>query len=131
MATANIMNDATQVINGNDNIVIVNHFDGIRGGRTLDVTGYAPTVINAGHVIIKTSAGEYAPMPLASGGNAYGSLPEGASYAGILVASIPTKQPFAAIMVRGTVNPKATPFAMDSILVAFKAAMPLIDFQND
>lgn len=131
MATANLMNEATQVINGKDNIVIVNYFDGIRGGRTLDVAGYAPAVINAGHVIIKTSAGEYAPMPLNSAGTAYGTLPEGASYAGILVASIPTKQPFAGIMVRGTVNPEAAPFAMTSILDAFKAAMPLIDFQND
>lgn len=129
MATANLNNAKTQVINGNDNIVIVNHFDGIRGGRTLNVEGFAPEVINAGHVIVELSSGDYAPMPVS--GNAYASLPEGASYAGYLVASIPTKQPIAAIMVRGTINPKASPFPLDSILSDVKAALPLIDYQED
>ena len=53
MAVANLRNDPTGIITGNDNIVIVNHFDGIRGGRTLDVTGFTQKIINAGHVIIK------------------------------------------------------------------------------
>lgn len=131
MATANLSNAKKQVIDGKDNIVIVNHFDGIRGGRTLDVTGFAPEVIHAGHVIVKLSSGEYAPMPLAGSGDAYASLPEGAAYAGFLVASIPTAQPFAAIMTRGTINPTASPFALDSILSALKVALPLIDYQED
>ena len=127
MATANL-SVKTQVIDGNDNVVIVNHFDGIRGGRTLNVEGYTKDVIKAGHVIIKLSSGDYAPMPLASSGPAYDSLPGGAAYAGFLAASIPTAQPFAAIMVRGTINPKALPFAIDE---AVKEALPLVDYQED
>ena len=125
MATANLT-EKTQVIDGKDNVVIVNHFDGIRGGRTLNVEGFAPEFIRAGHLIVKLSSGDYAPMPVS--GDAYASLPGGAVYAGYLVASIPTAQPFAAIMVRGTINPKALPFAIDE---AVKEALPHVDYQED
>lgn len=130
MAVANLRNDPTGIITGNDNIVIVNHFDGIRGGRTLDVTGFTQKIINAGHVIIKDKD-KYKPMPLNEKGDAYGALPTGASYVGHLVASIPTNRPFAAIMTRGTINLKAAPFNMDAILAAIKTALPLIDYQED
>lgn len=126
---ANLTNAKMQVVDGNDNIVIVNHIDGIRGGRTLNVDGYAHEAIKAGHVIIKLSSGEYAPMPVS--GDAYASLPAGAAYAGFLVATIPTSLPLAGIMTRGTINPKATPYAMTSILSAVKSALPLIDYQED
>lgn len=219
MATANLNNEATKIITGNDSIVIVDNFQSIRGGRTLDVTGFTPEVIQAGHVIIQeTSSEEYKPMPvkgsgailslgdvtagsgyttdgtysdvaftggsgsgakgtviiesgaavsatittpgsgykagdslsaaaadIGAGGSgfavkvatvdntaaSYDSLPSGHSYAGILIASILTKTPFAGIMVRGTVNPAATPFSMTSILSAVKTALPLIDFRED
>lgn len=131
MATANLMNAKQSVADGIDNVVIVNYFDGIRGGRTLNVEGFTPEVIHAGHVIVKLESGEYAPMPLNGSANAYAALPVGASYAGYLVASIPTKKPFAAILVRGTINPKACPFAIDSILADIKEALPLIDYQED
>ena len=61
----------------------------------------------------------------------YASLPDGASYAGVLIASIPVNKPFAGIMVRGTVNVNATPFPMTAILSAVKAALPLIVFTSD
>lgn len=128
MATANL-NEKTQVIDGKDNVVIVNHFDGIRGGRTLNVEGFAPDFIRAGHLIVKLSSGDYAPMPVS--GDAYASLPGGAVYAGYLVASIPTKQPLAAIMVRGTINPKASPYPLTTIMEAVKEALPLIDYQEE
>ena len=128
MATANL-NEKTQVIDGKDNVVIVNHFDGIRGGRTLNVEGFAPEFIRAGHLIVKLSSGDYAPMPVS--GDAYASLPGGAVYAGYLVASIPTKQPLAAIMVRGTINPKASPYPLTTIMEAVKEALPLIDYQEE
>ncbi len=126
-----LVNEKEEIVTDLDNIVIVNHFDGVRGGATLDVAGFPHPVIKAGHVIIKDSSGVYKPMPLNEGGNAYDTLPEGASYAGYLVASISVKKPIAAIMLRGTINPKATPFAMDSILAAVKTALPLIDYQED
>jgi hypothetical protein len=65
MAVADLTNETQEVITGNDNIVIVDNFQSIRGGRTLDVTGFTPEVINAGHVIIKeTASEEYKPMPV-------------------------------------------------------------------
>ncbi len=135
MATANLMNEPQEVLTGYDNIVIVDNFQSIRGGRTLDVTGFAPEVIKAGHVIIQeTATKEYKPMPvnLTDVDNpVYAALPEGHTYAGILIASILTKKPFAGIMVRGTVNHAAAPYPMTSILTAVKAALPLIDFRED
>jgi hypothetical protein len=62
---------------------------------------------------------------------AYTALPGGHAYAGILIASILTKKPFAGILVRGTVNPAAAPYPMDAILDDVKAALPLIDFRED
>ncbi len=133
MATANLNNTQQQIITENDSIVIVDNFQSIRGGRTLDVTGFAPAVIKAGHVIInETATDEYKPMPATEGTpGSYGALPVGHTYAGILIASIEKTKAFAGIMVRGTVNPKATPFPMTTILTAVKAALPLIDFRAD
>lgn len=132
MATANLNNEGQQIITGNDNVVIVDNFQSIRGGRTLDVTGFTPKIIKAGHVIIKeTATGEYKPMPVNTGETAYDALPADHTYAGILIASILTAKPFAGILVRGTVNPVAAPFPMTSILSAVKTALPLIDFRED
>lgn len=217
MATVNLNNPQEEIITGNDNIVIVDNFQSIRGGRTLDVTGYPYNVLHAGHVIIKDADGEYKPMPLTGDGNIvslgtivggslytddtytdvaltggtgtgaeatievedgavtkvtitkdgkgyavgdelsaaaddvggtgsgfkvpvtavttekdeYASLPADHTYAGILIASIPTSRPFAGIMVRGTVNVNACPFPMTAILSAVKAALPLIVFTSD
>lgn len=135
MAVANLVNPTREVVSGNDNIVIVDVFQTIRGGRTLDVTGYTPDVIKAGHVIImETATKEYKPMPVkddGSGNMIYDSLPAGHTYAGIEINTILTVRPMAGILVRGTVNPKAAPYPMDSILTAVKAALPLIDFRED
>lgn len=68
---------------------------------------------------------------IAAVAGAYGTLPAGHTYAGINIATIRTKKPFAGIMVRGTVNDLATPFSMTSILAAVKTALPLIDFRHD
>lgn len=130
MATANLNNDGLQLIQANDSIVIVDNFQSIRGGRTLDATGFTPDVIKAGHVIIKETGGDqYRPMPVS--GSAYDSLPAGHEYAGILIASILTAKPFAGIMVRGTVNYVAGPYDATAILAALKSALPRIDFRAD
>lgn len=133
MTYPNLNNDGEQIITSNDSIVIVDNFQSIRGGRTLDATGFTPDVIKAGHVIIQmtTSPYDYKPMPLNGGATAYASLPANHQYAGILIATIRTKKPFAAILVRGTVNPAAAPFDMSGILAAVKTALPQIDFRQD
>ncbi len=118
-----------QLVTGNDSIVIRKFIAGIHGGRTLDCTGFTADKISAGHVIIKLQNGNYAPMPVT--GNAYSTLPEGASYVGVLVSTIPTKVPAAAIMHHGVVNSAVVPFPMTAIATAFKAACPLITFEQD
>lgn len=83
MAVANLNNAPTQIITGNDSIVIVDNLQSVRGGRTLDVTGFTPSMVKAGHVIIKeTSTGEYKPMPVVGSGaiEKTGAITGGSSY---------------------------------------------------
>lgn len=113
---------------GDDSIVIQKYISGIKGGRTLDVTGFTENVIKAGHVII-VKDGVYSPMPVAEGN--YVALPEGAAYAGVLYRSVLAAKPAASIMTWGEVNAVAVPYAMETILADFKAACPHIDFIKD
>lgn len=135
MAFANLTNDRDQFDTNNDSIVIVDNLQSIRGGRTLDVTGFTPPVIYAGHiVIVETATGEFKPMPVNGGATAYGALPAGHTYAGITINTVKKSLPMVGILVRGTVNPVAAPYALSAnttILAAVKAALPLIDFRAD
>src|ERR1043166_2664813 len=83
MAIANLNDSTITLDDGKDSVVIVDNFQSIRGGRTLDVTGFMPTSIRAGHVIIKeTSTGQYKPMPVTATGAilAVGQLVGGSLY---------------------------------------------------
>lgn len=117
-----------QIIFGDDDIVIQKYISGIKGGRTLDMTGFAADYVKAGHVII-VKDGVYKPMSVK--GNAYDALPAGYAYAGVLYRSIIADKPAASIMTWGEVNAEAVPYPMDAILAAFKAACPHIDFIKD
>ena len=148
MSKANIHNEKEQIVFGNDDVVIQKYISGIKGGRTLDMTDYPLKMVKAGYVIV-TKDGVYKPMPLTpkmqgESGNqtevkdddgntvyVYGSLPTGYSYAGILYRTIPASKPFASIMTWGEVNSECVPYPMTSILAAFKAACPHIDFIKD
>ena len=117
---------------GNDSIVVSDNQRAIRGGRTLDVTGFAPTVIQEGHVIImQTATREYKPMPVTGDNTAYAALPDGHEYAGILVASILTSKPMAGISYECTVNRIASPYPVAPIEAAIKTAHPNIVFVQD
>ena len=123
MPTANLNSTPELIDTGRDSVVIVHNLETIPGGKTLDVTGFAPEVIQAGHVIIvETATGNHKPLPV------NGTLPSGHTYRGILVASILKSKPFASVMVRGTVNEVAAPY---SIATAVKTALPLIRFTQD
>lgn len=98
MATQNLINQGETVDTSKDNVIIDKIIETVRGGRTLDVTGFAPTYIQAGHVILKNAAGEYVPQPVD------GSLPVGSEAVGILTVSVLASKPQASIMSRGTVN---------------------------
>ena len=123
-------NAPLELITENDNIVIVNYIDGIRGGRSLDVSGYADPVLKAGLVIIRETATDtYKPMPIT--GNAYAALPAGHTYVGILAASIRKERPLAGILTFGVVNPEAAPIPYTPILTALKTALPQVQFLAD
>lgn len=132
-------NERQQIVFGNDSVVIQKYISGLKGGRTLDVTGYSETDILAGHVVITDGSGTYKPMPLidevvsevATGRKVYGTLPNGYSYAGVVYRSVSAKKPAVSIMTNGEVNIEAVPYPMTSILSAFKAAVPFIAFIKD
>lgn len=64
MATANITGAQQTFGGGKGSVVIVDNFQSIRGGRTLQVSASDPDVLQPGHVIInETSTNEYKPMP--------------------------------------------------------------------
>ena len=121
MATVNLSNKES-IDTTKDNVVIANFLEGIPGGRTLNVEGFADKEISAGHVIIKDdSSGDYKPLPVS------GTKPAAHSYAGILVASLSVENAQAAIMVRGTVNEAYCKYAIPSEV---KTDLKLILFTN-
>ncbi|WP_138481551.1 hypothetical protein [Dyadobacter bucti] len=132
MATTTLNGASVQINTGKESVVIKLALDGIEGGRSLDVTGFGPAVIYAGHVIIQdTVSKDFKPMPLTTNDTVYGSLPANHVYVGVLRASVLKSLPMAGILTNGTVNPEATPFSMTSILSAFKTAVPTITWRAD
>ena len=125
MAIANLNLEKIQVDDGLDSIVLVNDLGDIPGGRTLDVSGVASgtTVIKAGHIIIKTATGEYAPLGITTG--AYNSLTSGQSYVGVLKKSVLVSDPRAAILTIGQVNAAASPYPVTDTI---KSGLPRIEF---
>ncbi len=98
MAQVDLVKKRETVKTDSDSIIVVDCFETVRGGRTLDVSGFPNKVIVAGHPIVKED-GEYEPMAI-NGSNANKAV-------GILTASVTTEKPIASIMVRGTVNVEA------------------------
>ena len=129
MATFDLVNNKKQIVFGEDSIVIQKYISGVKGGRVLDTTGYTDSVIKAGHVIITDGKGVYKPMPVS--GSAYGTLPSGYDYAGVLYRSISADKPSASIMTNGEVNIEAVPYPMTAILSAFKEDCPQVVFIKD
>lgn len=117
---------------GNDTIVIRHFLAGIKGGATLNMDGFPHDEIRAGHVIIKdTINNEFKPMPLNEAGDAYASLPQNHTYAGVCMQSATKEQPIVGIMYAGEVNDVASPFPVDAIKSALASALPQIVFMHD
>lgn len=127
MPTANLIREQHLIDDGLESIVIVNCLGDIPGGRTLDVSDVASdvTVIKSGHILIVDSKGKVKPMPVNSGKTAYGTLPSGYSYLGVLKATISVKDPRAAILTMGQVNQAACPY---TVTAAMKTALPNIQW---
>lgn len=125
MTTLN--SEKSTVDTSRDSIVIAKVLETLVGGRSLDVTGFAPAVIKAGHVVIKeTATGTFKPMPV--DGSAYAALPVGHTIEGVVIASTMTNRAMVGILVRGTVNEVASPYP---VTAAMKTALPLIRFTQD
>ena len=105
MATQNLVNARVTAETNKDTIIIDKVFETLRGGRTLDTTGFPDNVIQAGHVIFLSDAGEFVPQPVdGSIPNNGAATPVDYEAVGILMGSILASEPAAAIMTRGTVN---------------------------
>ncbi len=127
MADVNLSNQSMTVDAGLDSVVIVHALETIPGGRSLDVTGFAPTVIRAGHVVIKeTATGTYKPHPIS--GTAYAATPASHTVEGVVMGSVMTDKAMVGIMVRGTVNQVASPYPLTA---GIRTALPLIRFTQD
>lgn len=130
MATLNLNKEGTSTSYGNSGIIVRDNQRSIPGGKTLDVTGFTPTAIPEGHVIIReTATGEFKPMPVS--GAAYAALPTGHTYAGINVAELLTADPRAGISYECTVNRKASVYDPSGLEAAIKTALPNIHFLED
>src|SRR5438045_1372797 len=89
---ASLNDPATSITNSKSDVVIVDNFQSIRGGRTLDTTGFTPSVINAGHIIIReTATGNYKPMPATGDGAiaTLGSVVPGSGYTNGTYENVP------------------------------------------
>lgn len=130
-AIAEMTHKGKEFNDGNDAIVIRRVGACLIGGRTLDMTGFPEDHVNAGHIIIREAETDtYKPMPVSNG--AYGSLPTGFAYVGVLRASKPKEQPFASIMYEGEVNDIASPYEVTAAMkTALKVVLPGLYFMHD
>ncbi len=139
MATTNLSNTPVTISDGKDGLVVVNNYTSKRGGTSLDVTGFAPLNIRAGHVIIKeTATGNFKPMPVTGTGasTAYGTLPTGHTYAGHAVNTVLTAKAMVGVMYHGEINDLVIDAAngiydLASIKTALKTALPQMMYTGD
>lgn len=134
-AQANLNQEGMRIDSANDSIVIRNYGAGIKGGRTLDMSGFPSDLkcIRSGHIVIRSTEDKtlYKPMPVASDGKNYDSLPQNFEYVGVVVATKPVDYPLVGIMYAGEVNDVASPYPVTSIKAAMKTALPGLVFMHD
>lgn len=121
----------TQVVFGNDSVIIQKWNGDIKGGRALDFTEVAEDVLYAGRIIITDGKGKYKPLGITAGNYKQLSEESGFNYAGVLYRSIP-KGESAAIMISGQVNKVAAKEANGADYpVDFLTAFPTIQLVAD
>ena len=68
--SASLNRDSYLINDGNDSKVIIRNLAAIPGGVTLDMTGWTPDVVRAGHIIKKnTDTGAYSPLGITGSNN--------------------------------------------------------------
>lgn len=121
----------TQVVFGEDSVIIQKWNGDIKGGRALDWSGVTEDVLYAGRIIITDGKGKYKPLGIESSNYKALSTEEGFSYAGVLYRSIPNGDS-AAIMISGQINKVAAKEANGADYPAdFLAAFPTIQLVAD
>lgn len=129
MATTSLNRQSVTVDSSLDNVTIIKYIDGYDGGRSLDVTGFTPVQITAGHVIIRsTTTGDFKPFPLNVGGTDYGTIPANHTIVGVAYRSVLTTESMVSIMFNGRVNTVTAPFPYTT---AMQTALPDIKFYSN
>lgn len=126
-----LSNDGKEYGFGLDSVIIAKHISDIKGGRTLDLTGFdgsnlIGTVIPASWPIITNGSGVYKPLQVASVDSSTGvitlaEIASGFTYAGVLYRSISKADGAASILTQGEVNVEAVPFDADAYTAIIKA----------
>lgn len=124
-ALADLTKEQAKINDGKSAIVVTRNVADIPGGRTLNVTGVTADTIPAGTVIINDGT-DFKPLGITEG--AWASIPSNSKAVGILVATILTSDPRAAILTMGQVNAAAMPAP---VTTAIKTALPQINFINE
>lgn len=129
MDPANLNGTVQQIINPTAGMCVIKTTADVRGGKTLDVSGYTPTdlTIKEGHVIIEeTSTGNLKPLNISAG--AYVELPGSHTYKGVLTADILKAKPMSSVTIAGIVNYALAPYVIGSTI---KTALGNINFIKD
>ena len=127
MAEAKLNKTDEHIDTSKDCIVVVNALTDIPGGRTLDVSAVPSElkVLKAGHMIVKSQAGEYKPLAVNSEGTAYEAKGGTDEFVGVLKVSVLVSDARAAIVTSGQINAAASPYPVTSEI---KAGLPRIEF---
>ena len=110
-------------------VVILTVLDTLQGGTTLDVTGFGPKFIEAGHVIIQDASGIN--KPLGVSGGKFVALGGDDKFLGICLTTQPTSESFVGVLLQGAVNYKAMPYDITDIESAMRTALNNINFRSD
>lgn len=113
------------VISGDDSIVVKKFIKGIEGGRTLKLDEWTEDVVKCGHVIVKTTEGDFIPAPVS--GKAYQSLGTNV-VVGVLYGNVVKPRQAASIMTWGIVNKELLPYPFTEEIAA---ALPHIGLESD
>jgi len=125
MSQAAKLNDENlEITTNNDSIIITHEVADLPGGATLDVSGVSEgtKILEGGHIIVKKSNGDYAPMEVENGKY---KEQGGETIFGVLKRTITVARPQAAILTAGQVREKALPIAPTAKI---KTALPTIKF---
>lgn len=123
-----LQNTGENISFGNDGIIIQSVLEAIPGGKSLDVTGYTPLVVPAGHVVIREDSNGIIKVHPVSGAT-YAATPASHTIIGVTIASVKTSRAMVGIMTKGRVNKNAVTYPY--LAGHLTALQPNITFAQD